>query len=146
MFKKIFLITLFILLSSGCQEKKQVFETGYVYFNDEQFKVQLAVTTAQRNQGLSGQAGFDVGVVGMLFTFPSADERSFWMKEMLFPIDVIWLNQGRVIGMAQNVPILDKMGEITRFGSNGPADAVLELKEGFIAQKGVKIGDRFELD
>jgi hypothetical protein len=146
MFKKIFLIGLFILLASGCQEKKQVFETGYVYFKDEQFKVQLAVTTAQHNQGLSGQTGFDVGVVGMLFTFPSLDERSFWMKGMLFPIDVIWLNQGRVIGMAQNVPILDKMGEITRFNSNGPADAILELKEGFIAQKGVKIGDRFELD
>ena len=52
------------------------------------FPVELAVTSEQRAQGLSGRVFLDFGT-GMLFVFEAESRLRFWMKEMEFPLDMV---------------------------------------------------------
>ena len=62
----------------------------------------MANTLASITQGLSGRTGLD-GIDGMLFVFDQPAIRTFWMKGMAMPIDIIWLYQGKVVGIERNV-------------------------------------------
>src|SRR3989338_662243 len=59
--------------------------------------VELAVTPAQRERGLSGRDRLEPRS-GMLFVFEDDGVRGFWMKGMTFPIDIIWIDDERVVG------------------------------------------------
>lgn len=65
--------------------------------------VEVASTITQKQQGLSGRASLPEGR-GMLFTFDQPGPYSFWMKDMNFALDFIWLQRGTVVEMEQNVP------------------------------------------
>lgn len=68
-------------------------------------KVQVEVvdTGASREKGLSGKKGLDKGE-GMLFEFDKPGRYGFWMKDMLFAIDMIWINDdGLVVHIERNV-------------------------------------------
>lgn len=58
---------------------------------DKCFDVELAVTPEQRTNGLMGRNGLDKSA-GMLFVFEEEGNHSFWMKNMKFAIDIIWIN------------------------------------------------------
>lgn len=63
----------------------------------------VAITEAEREQGLSGRQALGVNE-GMLFIHPSSGQFSYWMKDMLFPIDIIWINADRqIVGVTQNI-------------------------------------------
>jgi uncharacterized membrane protein (UPF0127 family) len=68
----------------------------------------------------------------MLFVFHDAVERTFWMKGVRFPIDIIWLRDNTIIGIAHDVqPEPDVSDdELTRYRSPGPVNAVLEVVAG----------------
>ena len=84
----------------------------------------------------------------MYFQFADSKERSFWMKDTQISLDLIWLNQGVVTGFTLNVQpepgVIDT--QLRLYGSPGPADAVIELNAGEVAQNGLKIGDRIGFD
>ena len=69
---------------------------------NQPLKVELVNTPASITQGLSGRTGLD-GIDGMLFVFDQPAIRNFWMKGMAMPIDIIWLYQGKVVGIERNV-------------------------------------------
>src|SRR3989338_1806519 len=78
-------------------------------------------------QSLSGRSGLAEGE-GMLFVFPQDGKYGFWMKDMRFSIDILWLNaSGMVVYMAQNVSP-DSFPK--SFESDVPARYVLELPAG----------------
>ena len=60
-------------------------------------KVEIADTDAKRELGLSGHAPLS-DTQGMLFVFDTPGIYSFWMKDMLFPLDIIWLAPSEVEG------------------------------------------------
>lgn len=62
-----------------------------VIVNNTLFRVSVASTEEKRRRGLSGQSRLAVNE-GMLFIFDQPGRYGFWMKEMLFPIDIIWLD------------------------------------------------------
>jgi uncharacterized membrane protein (UPF0127 family) len=66
--------------------------------------LELAVTPHQRNLGLMFRPSMAEDH-GMLFLFPQPDRYSIWMKNMLMPIDILWLDaRKRIIHMETNVP------------------------------------------
>ena len=75
---------------------------------------------------------------GMLFLFDDVQERRFWMKDTLIPLDIIFIdNEGRIINIHPDAQPED----LTSVVSAAPARAVLELNGGAAARFGIKAGD-----
>ena len=101
-------------------------------------RVTLADTEEKRAQGLSGRSGLAPDE-GMLFIFQADGRYSFWMKDMQFSIDILWLDaEGQVVYMAQNVsPDTYPRG----YRSDRDARYVLELPSGWAERYNVRVGD-----
>lgn len=101
--------------------------------------VQVARTAAEQAQGLSGIASLAEDE-GMLFSFDPPATPSFWMKDMLFPIDIIWISDGRVIGSAQNLlppSTLDTIEALPQYLPPSNIDYALEVGAGWIKESSV---------
>lgn len=101
--------------------------------------VEVADSPAERARGLSDRGALSPDA-GMLFTFDEPDERQFWMKDMRFPIDIVWIRDGRVIGVDANVPVEDGP-PWTTYRSPESVDAVLELNAGMAERHAVTNGE-----
>lgn len=101
-------------------------------------KIEIADIPAKQEQGLSGRTSIDADY-GMLFIFEKPGFYAFWMKDMNFPIDMIWLDQsGKIVGLAESV--LPSSYPKT-FEPEAPATYVLEVQSGLAQKEGLKIGD-----
>lgn len=101
-------------------------------------RVSMADTSETRGVGLGGRAALAPDE-GMLFVFPQDGKYGFWMKNMRFSIDILWLTaDGRIVYLAENISP-ETYPEV--FASAVPARYVLELPAGFIGEYFVKVGD-----
>lgn len=104
------------------------------------FRVELARTPQEQAKGLMfrTQMGPDEG---MIFPFDPPRGASFWMRNTVIPLDLIFVGRdGRISNIAANAVPYDE----TPLYSSGDAKAVLELIGGRAAQLGIKPGDRVE--
>jgi uncharacterized membrane protein (UPF0127 family) len=107
--------------------------------------VEVAADPASRAKGLSARSALNTD--GMVFLFDAPGFYQFWMKDMNFPIDIIWIRRGVVVDFEERVPFWPKSTPdflLPRYQPDVPADTVLEVKSGFIAQNNVRIGDRIK--
>lgn len=111
-----------------------------VFLNGHELNIEVAKSRFDQAIGLAGQESL-CGNCAMLFVYSDSQVRHFWMKGMKFPLDFIWLEKNKVVGLTQNVPTRDEQGEITRVVSLVPADMVLEVSDGFIKDTNIAIGD-----
>ena len=105
-----------------------------------QFRVELARTPQEQAKGLMfrTEMGPDEG---MIFPFDPPRGASFWMRNTVIPLDLIFVApDGRISNIAANAIPYDE----TPLTSIGEARAVLELNGGRAAQLGIKPGDRVE--
>jgi prolipoprotein diacylglyceryl transferase len=112
-----------------------------LHTKDQSYTVELATTPESLTQGLSGRDS--IGADGLLFIMPSAQVASFWMKEMRFPIDIIWINQGKIVGFATDTPPPlpgTPLTSLPTYSSKVPVEMVLEVPAGTAAEKGWQIG------
>jgi uncharacterized protein len=117
-----------------------------IIIGDKIFSVEIADTDSKRSQGLSGRMNLDKDK-GMLFTFPKPDRYYFWMKDMNFPLDFVWINRNEIIDFTENVQIPFKNAiDLPAITSKTAADMVLEINSGMINQKHIKIGDRVKIE
>lgn len=102
--------------------------------------VEVADTFEQRQHGLMSRKHLDENA-GMIFVFPDAAPRTFWMHNTEIPLDMIFVNSSfRVIGIVTNAaPETDTPRSV-----EGDARYVLEVNGGFCAKNGIKAGDRFD--
>jgi uncharacterized protein len=75
---------------------------------------------------------------GMLFFMPGKEVQTFCMRGMRLPLDLIWISDGRVVGITRDVPATFP-GELI---SPAPVEQVLEVPGGFADRHGIKAGDR----
>jgi uncharacterized membrane protein (UPF0127 family) len=108
------------------------------------FRLEIADTDARRTQGLSGHAPLATEE-GMLFAFSEAGVYPFWMKDMLFPLDIIWLRDGRVVDIATLQPPTDGSLVPETHVPHAKADQVLEINAGRAKQLGIEEGVRLLL-
>lgn len=108
-----------------------------------ELSVAIADTDALKQRGLSNRESL-APEAGMLFVYSNQDIRYFWMKDMKFSLDVIWIAGDKVIGVQENIPFQSKDGQVVRFQSNAPADMVLEVSAGWIKSHKTRVGDRVD--
>jgi hypothetical protein len=104
-----------------------------------QLEVELATTQAEREQGLSGRAALLPGH-GMFFTFDTPGAWGIWMKDMKFPIDIIWADEdGLVITIEENAT---PESYPKSFYPTYAAQYVLEVPAGFVKERSIAIGQQ----
>lgn len=88
---------------------------------------------------------------GMLFQFKRGASPRMWMWGMRFPVDIIWMNEGRVVKRVEHCssprfPLLSAVFPftLTLYSCDETVDAVLEVPAGFCATHGIDIGERVE--
>ncbi|QQG38342.1 MAG: DUF192 domain-containing protein [Candidatus Kaiserbacteria bacterium] len=118
------------------QEKQGVGET--VELDGQIIRISVADTDEERQLGLSGREGLAQDE-GMLFIFPEDGLHAFWMKDMLFSIDILWLSaEGKIVHIEKSVSP-DTFP--SSFSPSAPARYVLELPAGFSERYTVMQGD-----
>jgi len=116
--------------------------SGKVFIDGKEFDVEVADTLLARQQGLSGreELGEDEG---MLFVFTRTAVHGFWMKDMLIPIDIIWIQGEEVIGFDTEIypePGVSAMN-LTIYKPPAPVNFVLEVPAGTVERNGIQVGD-----
>lgn len=104
--------------------------------------VEIADSEEERRRGLSGRESLPENG-GMFFVFPEDDYHGIWMKEMLFPIDVLWIDAvGRIVHIEKSL----QPGSFPKtYFPQIPARFVLEVGALFTEVHGVHVGDRIAL-
>ncbi len=101
------------------------------------FKVEIADDDAERARGLMFRESLPRDQ-GMLFLFPEAGERSFWMRNTYIPLDIIYIApDGRIVSIARNTTPFSEAS----VPSYGAANGVLEINGGQAAELGIEPGD-----
>lgn len=104
--------------------------------------VEVVQTPLEKARGLSGRAALTHGE-GMLFLFDTLDRHTMWMKDMYFPIDILWIRNSRVVDLEEDVSPEPGVPDpyLTRYHSDVPAEFVLEVPAGFAKENNIVIGD-----
>ncbi len=110
-------------------------------------RVEIADDWESRGRGLGGRTRLGPDE-GMLFLYPRAEGRSFWMKGCLIGLDILFLDdEGRILNIASlDPPVSEDVEEnIPSARSIAPASMVLELRKGWCEDHSVKPGERVRL-
>jgi uncharacterized membrane protein (UPF0127 family) len=103
------------------------------------YSLWLADTDPTRIQGLSNVDSLHLNG-GLLMAFDSSDTHGVWMKDMNFPIDIIWLDSSKkVVYIVKNAPPEEPATII--YKPKDPARYILELPAGSVKKAGIKTGD-----
>lgn len=118
--------------------------TALVQFKDQVVELEVAQTRQQQAIGLMSRESL-ADNRGMLFPFNPPRSTSFWMKNVLIDLDMIFLREGEVIYIQQNAPPCQSFPCPT-YGPKGEMiDQVIELRGGRAAELGVQTGDRISI-
>ncbi|BEQ15638.1 DUF192 domain-containing protein [Desulfoferula mesophila] len=112
-----------------------------VSFGQHQVLAEAPVSPAQRLKGLGGRQNLAPGQ-GMLFIF-AGRALGMCMRDMKFPLDFVWLDQGKVCQIDPNVPA---GGERVTVRAKVPAQMVLEVPSGWAQEHGVYVGQEVRVD
>ena len=122
---------------------------------EETFKLEVAADDKTRAKGLMGRKSIDEHG-GMIFIYKRARPQSFWMKNCLIDIDILYLDsRGRIVSMhkmkkepprGQHETAFDYERRLKRYPSGRPAQFIIELKPSSIDRLKLKVGQTIELD
>jgi uncharacterized membrane protein (UPF0127 family) len=111
-----------------------------VTVNGYKLIVDLALTQDQQTKGLAVKNHMNESE-GMLFVFQQPSMPSFWMKDMKFPIDIIWLGANRsVVYIAPNLEPCPSQSDCPGYVPSRDSLYVLETTAGFSHRHNVKVG------
>lgn len=114
--------------------------------NDQKFNIVVAKTPQEKETGLSGKDSLPQGD-GMLFPFDQPDYYSFWMKNMKFPIDILYINDNKIVTIIEDAqPPKSKDEVLPIYKPDEPADSVLEINAGLSKKYNIKKGDTVKLE
>ncbi len=102
-------------------------------------RAEVADDEARRTRGLSGRERLPEGR-GMLFPFDPPAQPAFWMPDMHFDIDIVWIRQGRIVDLTERVPHKVEP-PLPRYRPREPVDWVLEVPAGTVHRLGWQVGD-----
>ncbi len=138
-------------VSQQNKEAKVMFE-GYskakVTVGNAVVDAYVARTPAQMRQGLSG-VSFLPENEGMLFVFPVTTQTAFWMKDMLIPLDFIWITDETVVSLNTYVATPEPATADSALKLIAPTRAVnyvLEVNAGFVNRYGIRVGNKVVIE
>lgn len=106
------------------------------------FTVEVARSPAEQARGLMFRPSLAPDR-GMLFPFPAPRQASFWMRNTLIPLDIIFIRED---GTITNIARETEPYSLDSYYSEGPVAAVLEIAGGRAAALGIEPGDRIRWD
>jgi len=128
----------------------QSFAEGIVYSHavvttslGEKIPVEVADTHKKRSLGLGKRSSLKKGW-GMLFVFEKRESHRFWMKDMQFPLDIIWLDNHRIVHIIHNAPPANTKEKLNVMTSPHPVNFVLEIAGGRSTKLQLKLGQRMK--
>ena len=141
--KLVSLICLILIsFSIGCLDTNDVVR---VYIDNVYVDAVIADSTLERTRGLMFKDNLNE-TEGMFFVFDTEGYHKFWMKNMNFPIDIIWINANlSIVHIEQNVPPC-KDDDCPSYPPSKPAKYVLEVKANFTERNKIKVGNTISLD
>lgn len=132
------------LLSSLPTNKGQMLPiSAQAQMAGQQIKLEVARTPQERAMGLMYRTELAADR-GMLFAFVPPQPVSFWMKNTLIPLDMVFLREGQVKAITANVPPCTTE-PCPSYPSGVAIDQVIELRGGRAAELGLKVGDRVNI-
>ena len=102
---------------------------------------EVAKSDAKRNIGLGGRSSLSKDQC-MLFVFNGYGKYAIWNKDMLFPIDVLWIKDGKIIDIYEDMAATSADSKNIIVAPKQDANFVLEANVGFVKEHGIKIGDK----
>lgn len=131
-------VALAVLAGAGYLLWQMTYAQQAIGLHHHTFYTTIVQKEAELEKGLSGTDSLPADHA-MLFVFPNADKWGIWMKDMNYPLDIVWLNEDRVvIHMEKNV---SPSSYPKAFKPDQPARYVIELPSGTIEKTGIVIGD-----
>ena len=119
-----------------------------VTVNEATFMVRVADSAAERRRGLSQDTALRPQT-GMVFIHEGGESGEMWMKDMLFPIDFIWIGVDcRVVDIRSFAPIPGPGTpdhQLPRYAPSTPAHYTLEINAGEAEGFGIRVGDRVSM-
>ncbi|KKR81487.1 MAG: hypothetical protein UU73_C0001G0033 [Candidatus Daviesbacteria bacterium GW2011_GWA1_41_61] len=118
-----------------------------IKINETVVNVEVADTPSERSKGLGGRLSL-ASNSGMLFVFPETKKTQFWMKGMNFPLDFIFIRDGKVVDIIPNVqPPLPNQPDsnLPVYEPTVSINMMLEVSAGFVAAHSIKLGDQVYL-
>lgn len=158
------------LLSAGCYQQdhqllrpkveessvqneiqKENYNTSITVGN-KKLLVEVVNTDASRELGLSNRKSLS-DENGMLFDFTNTDivRPSFWMKDMDFDLDLIWIENGKIIGISSGAtkPTAEQKQDTSKLATYDPPSditQVLEVNGGWCKKNNIKVGDTININ
>lgn len=145
MFKKasvvlaVFFLSLFLLRPNLLKPTKST-----VVIKDIVIYVHVAKTEEEITRGLGGVKKLEEDE-GMYFLMGKKDYYNFWMKNMLIPIDIIWINGRKIVDITKRAPV-ENNNNLTIYSPKSPSDGVLEVNAGFSDKHNIKVGDTINVN
>lgn len=138
----LFIITISIIIAAICYVSTYKFslhgnKIETVTIGSGKFRAEVVSSDKKMQKGLGGRNGL-CDSCAMLFEFSQAGKHSFWMKDMRFPLDIIWIKDGEVLYIEKNV-------SENFSGTLSPrvdADSVLEIAAGSADKFSIEAGNK----
>ncbi len=122
-------------------QNKDISEVKQLQIGDKTINLELSITTEEKAQGLSGRKNLPADT-GMLFVFEKEGNYHFWMKDMKFAIDMIWIGQNLRVTEIKKDAKPNSYPQV--FGGQVKSLYVLEVPAGFSTENNIKVGDKVE--
>jgi uncharacterized membrane protein (UPF0127 family) len=115
--------------------------TPFVKIKDLIVHVDLAITSDQQEKGLSIKNSLNDSQ-GMLFPFDKPGDYAFWMKDMKFPIDIIWISPGyKIVHIEKNLQPCIFFLFCPSYSPHADSKYVLEVNSNFTTRNNITVGD-----
>lgn len=132
------MLILTMTAAAGCRETPEPprLPTANMQIGNRTFLVEIANNDPDRARGLMERPSLPPDR-GMIFVFAREEPRSFWMKNVPFPLDIIFLDAGgKVVDIKRMLPL-----DLRSVPSARPAKYAIEVNAGVAAEVGLKVGD-----
>ena len=121
--------------------EKLMVENKVIIIGESAVTIEIADSDEERKQGLSGRETLEAGN-GMFFIFEKTGLHGIWMKDMNFPIDILWFDQyGELVHFKEHAT---PESYPDTFFPKSPALYVLEVPAGYVRDKNIKLGDKID--
>ncbi|MDP2690903.1 MAG: DUF192 domain-containing protein [bacterium] len=142
--KRLFFLLTSVLLSSACTP--QGISSEILTPSGDRIRVELAVTTEEQQLGLMNRKSLHPDA-GMLFVFEQERPLSFWMKNTLIPLDILYIDAKQVVVDIQTMdPCPPETQACPTYPSAGNAQYALEINAGRALELEIKAGDPLQFN
>lgn len=109
-----------------------------ILVNDKKYPLEIKITPKEKSKGMMNRHNLNGG---MLFIFDEPGEQSFWMKDCLIPLDIVFVNNGIIDKIHQHCDPCDS-DECENY--TGYGNMVLEFNADFCSKNNLNVGDSIE--